>query len=52
MIGTYVIGEKSKALECFEKALKLDPNNSDFEKKIKIERVKTFANRVDGSVHN
>lgn len=31
----YVNGEKSKALECIEKALKLDPNNSDLKKKIK-----------------
>jgi len=46
MLVTYVIGAKLKALECFEKALKLDPNNSDFKKKIKIERVKTFANNV------
>lgn len=30
----YVNGEKPKALEYFEKALKLDPNNSDLKKKI------------------
>ena len=31
----YVNGEKAKALECFKKALKLDPNNSELKKKIK-----------------
>ena len=30
----YVSNEKTKALKCFEKALKLDPNNSDIKKKI------------------
>ena len=30
----YVNGEKPKALECFKKALKLDPNNFDLKKKI------------------
>jgi predicted alpha/beta superfamily hydrolase len=30
----YVNGQKSKALECFKKALELDPNNSDLKKKV------------------
>ena len=31
----YVNGEKLKALECFEKALKLNPNNAELKEKIK-----------------